>query len=202
MVVNARIKEDSSRAISALLCHVLEATRQGDVDLAKSLGFDIDTIRNLDKLKADQISNLSHSYLRDKCALGIFQIDTAKMSRIIEIAAEETRTYELIDEYLGRGACKLMMRDLFGLRSTQVANRKRLLNIPTIKGRLSVISVEEEQKIYDAWLASIEIGDIRERYLAVAVRTGLSLSKIYRVVLEIEEIEVQKLTNSKVKACA
>lgn len=202
MAVNAKIREISSRAISSLLCNVLEATRQGDVDLAESLGFNINTIRNLDKLKADQISNLSHSYLRDKCALGIFRIDTEKMARIIEIAAEEIRTFELTDEYLIHGACKLMMRELFGLRSTQVANRKRLLNIPTVKGRIAFVSVEEERRIYDAWLVSIEMTDVRERYLQVAKNTGLSLSKIYRVVQEIEEIEVQKTTNSKISACA
>lgn len=199
MIVSNKIKDDSSRAIAALLFNILETCRQGDVDIASRLGLDIEAIRKLDKLKPDQIAHLSSSYMRDRCALDIFKLDVALLTRIIELAAADSETQEMIDEFLVHGACKRMMGELFGLRSTQVASRKRFLNVPTIKGRLTVVSVEEERSIYDAWLAGIKTTDYRKRLLGVAKETELSLSKIYRVVLEIEEITNQMNTN---KICA
>lgn len=188
MTLNSRLKDESSRVVSSLLVSALEACRQGDVDLAEGLGLSIQTMQLLDRLKPDQIANLSGNYMRDLCALELFRIDSVRISRIIEIAAQESKTYEMIDEFLRRGACKKMMGELFGLRSTQIANRKKFLNLPTIKGRLSVCTVAEERSIYDAWLATIKIPDYRLRLLTVAQSTELTLSKIYRVVQEIEEI--------------
>src|SRR5690554_5963589 len=141
MTLNSRLKEESSRLVSSLLVSALEACRQGDVDLAEGLGLSIETMQLLDRLKPDQIANLSGNYMRDLCTLELFRIDSARISRIIEIAAQESKTFEMIDEYLRRGACKKMMGELFGLRSTQIANRKKFLSLPTIKGRLSVCTV-------------------------------------------------------------
>lgn len=200
MSSTSKLKEESSRAISYILVSALEACRQGDVGLAEGLGLSIETMQLLDQLKPDQIDRISGNYMRDCGALELFCIDSDKIARIIQLAAEETKTYEMIDEYLRRGACKRMMAELFGLRSTQVANRKKFLNLPTIKGRLSVVSIEEQRQIYDAWLATIKVADIRERLLLVAQETGLILSKIYREVLEIEEITNQQTSNKYMEA--
>src|SRR5690606_34395617 len=167
MALNNKLKDESSRAISSLLVTALEACRQGDVEFAEGLGLSLETMQKLDSLKADQIVNISGNYVRDLCALEVFRIDAAKISRIIELAVEETKLYEMIDDYLRFGACKKMMGELFGMRSTQVANRKKFLNLPTVKGRLSVVTVEEERRIYDSWLASIKTPDYRRRLLTV-----------------------------------
>ena len=145
MALNIKLKDESSRVISSLLLSALEACRHGDVELANGLGLSIETMQKLDRLKADQIFSISGNYMRDLCALEVFRIDSAKISRIIELAAEETRQYEMIDGFLCRGACKTMMGELFGMRSTQVANRKKFLNFPTIKGRLTVSTLEEQR---------------------------------------------------------
>jgi len=202
MTLNSRLKEESSRLVSSLLVSALEACRQGDVDLAEGLGLSIETMQLLDRLKPDQIANLSGNYMRDLCTLEVFRIDSARISRIIEIAAQESKTFEMIDEYLRRGACKKMMGELFGLRSTQIANRKKFLSLPTIKGRLSVCTVSEERAIYDSWLATIKIPDYRLRLLTVARSTELTLSKIYRVVQEIEEITNPTKSCNSNKICA
>ena len=109
----------------------------------------------------------------------------------------------------GHGHCiakgvdpKLMMAELFGMRSTQVASRKKFLNLPTVKGRLPVSTLEEQRHIYDAWLDSIKIADYRERLLYVARATNLSMSKIYREVQEIEEITNKSTQSKKTKICA
>ena len=202
MALSTKLKDESSRFISSLLLSALEGCQQGDMELAERLGLSIETMQKLDRLRADQIFNISGNYVRDLSALEVFQIDSSKISRIIELAAEETRQYEMIDEFLRRGACKTMMAELFGMRSTQVASRKKFLNLPTVKGRLPVSTLEEQRQIYDAWLDSIKIADYRERLLYVARATNLSMSKIYREVQEIEEITNKPTQSKKTKICA
>lgn len=202
MALSTKLKDESSRFISSLLLSALEGCQQGDMELAERLGLSIETMQKLDRLRADQIFNISGNYVRDLRALEVFQIDSSKISRIIELAAEETRQYEMIDEFLRRGACKTMMAELFGMRSTQVASRKKFLNLPTVKGRLPVSTLEEQRQIYDAWLDSIKIADYRERLLYVARATNLSMSKIYREVQEIEEITNKSSQSKKTKICA
>jgi hypothetical protein len=201
MTLSTKLKDESSRIISSLLLSALEACRQGDVDLADGLGLSIETMQKLDRLKADQIFNISGNYMKGLCVLEVFQIDSEKISRIIELAAEETKQYEMIDEFLCHGACKTMMAELFGMRSTQVANRKKFLNLPTVKGRLPVSTLEEQRLIYDAWLASIKIAGYRERLLYVARATNLLMSKIYREVQEIEKITNASATTRSQKFC-
>ena len=202
MALSTKLKDESSRFISSLLLSALEGCQQGDMELVERLGLSIETMQKLDRLRADQIFNISGNYVRDLSALEVFQIDSRKISRIIELAAEETRQYEMIDEYLRRGACKTMMAELFGMRSTQVASRKKFLNLPTVKGRLPVSTLEEQRQIYDAWLDSLKIADYRERLLYVARATNLSMSKIYREVQEIEEITNKSSQSKKTKICA
>jgi len=186
---NNWLKAETSRMISTMLVTALETCREGDVGLAEKLGLSVEVMRQLDKLKPDQIANISGNYMRDITALEILQVDAGKLARFVKAAAEETMMNEMIDEYLLHGACKTMMGELFGLRSTQVANRKKFLNIPTVKGRLRVSTLDQQKFIYDAWLASIKVTDLRERYLIVAKETGLSLSRIFREVKEIESIQ-------------
>ena len=194
MIINLKVKEGSSRAIAGLLLHLAEACRQGDGELAEAMGFDLETLRQLEKLSPVQIENLSSTYMKPLCAVSIFNIDSNKMSSIIASEAEKTRELGIVDEYLKLGASKQLMNLHFGWRSTQVASRKRFLDLPTVKGRLS-ISLEEERAVYDAWLETVRDVDVRERYLRVATITGITLSKIFRIVTSIENIETNKLTS-------
>jgi hypothetical protein len=168
--------------------------------LASELGLTIESLQKLDKLRADQITTIASNYVRDLSVDQIFPIQAERICKIIDIATADARQIELIDEFLRRGACKTMMSTLFGMRSTQVASRKKFLNLQTIKGRLPVSTYEEQRAIYKAWLDSIEITDVRERLLSVATNTGMSMSKIFREVQEIER--VTNVTNSKKQICA
>lgn len=192
-MLNNRIREESSRIISLLLVAALEACRQGEVELVEQVGLSIDSMRHLDQLKADEISRLANLYMRDICAMDIFCIDAQKLERLVNAAIKDRKENVLIDEYLQCGACKVMMEEMFGLRSTQIANRKKFLNIPTVRGRLSVTTVEEQRKIYNSWLEHLkQEPDYRERLLAVAKETELPLSKVYRVVKVVEEVKNQE----------
>jgi len=187
-----KMQEDSNRAIQNLMVSMLDLFRHGDMTVAGKLGIDVEAIRHLDKLKPDQISRVSQNYLRGMEAVDIFTIDSEKMSKVIKLAAEEIKYNNVIDEFLLHGACKNMMTEMFGYRSMQIAASRRLLDIPTVKGRPAVPTLPERHQIYDAWLADIEIVDIRERYLSVARKTKLPLHLIYRVVLDVEEVQKQK----------
>lgn len=188
MTLHARIKDDSSRAISTLLFYIMDSCRKGDTNIATELGLDIDSMRLLESLKPDQINQLSTSYLRESCPFEIFNLDLSKLSNMIHVAADDCQTYEMCDEYLRRGASKNMMKDLFGMRSTQVANRKKFLNIKSSFGRTTSATPEEQDLIYDSWLASIKTTDYRRRLLDVSMETNMPLFKVYSVVAEIEKV--------------
>lgn len=196
--MHAKLREESSRFISNLLIAAIEACQTGDMDLPNKLGLSIQTLRKLDQLRADQISSISGNYVRDLAALDILKIDEERISMIVDLAAKQREEWSLVDEYLRRGACKTMMADLFGLRSTQVASRKKFLNLKTVKGRLKVSTAQEQRLIYDAWLESIKISDFRERLIYVGRKTNLSMSMIYREAQEIEKISNTKKTSLRI----
>lgn len=194
MATNVRLRETSNRIITSLLLSALEECREGDLYLCNIFGLSIDMMQKLDKLKADQISHISCNYTRSSQLNELLNIDKDKMRKIIELEAKEAKRNEMIDNFLQLGACKLMMGELFGLRSTQVANRKRFLNIKTVKGRLRVSTMEEQQLIFDCWCSQKDIFDYRERLLNVAKKTNLPLSKIYREVQIIEQVQNERLS--------
>jgi hypothetical protein len=198
---NINLKLESSRFISAVLVNTLESCRDGDFELLTQLGLSLKTMQALDKLKADQIHSISDNYVRDVPSLKFLPLDTGKLTRIIEIETEEALRYEMIDEFLKRGACKEMMAELFGLRSTQVASRKRFLDVPTVKGRLPATSLEEQRIVYDSWLSNLDVSDVRQRMLTVAEATNILLSQIYREVQIIEEVS-SKSSNNVRRICA
>ena len=204
MLNTNKLKDETSKFISSILVSALEGCRQGNAELAEHLGLSNETMKKLDDLKADQIANVSCSYMRNINTFEIFQLDPEKISKFIELAVEEKKEYDMIDEYLSRGACKSMMYELFGWRSTHVAARKKFLGIKTPKGRHKTSTLSEQEKIYDAWLTSIKIADYRERLLFVARRTDLTLAKIYKEVQEIEDIQNAATisTNQKMQVCA
>ena len=205
MAFNLNLKIESSRFIWAVLVNTLESCREGDFELLTQMGLSLKTMRALNKLKADQIHSIAENYVRDVPNLKFLPLDSAKLTRIIEIEAEEALRYEMIDEFLKRGACKEMMSELFGLRSTQVASRKRFLDVPTVKGRLPATTLEEQRIVYDSWLANLGISDVLKRMLAVAESTDVALSQIYREVKIIEEVTgnpTGRSTNNVRQICA
>lgn len=188
MAAYNKLRGESSRLIYAILVESLHDCREGDLELVTRLELSLSTIQKLDRLKADQITGIAEKYVRDVSAWEIFPFDPKKMTRIIEIEASEAKRFDMIDEFLRHGACKDMMYDLFGMRSTQVASRKRYLSVPTVKGRLPATTTAEQRTIYDVWLINIIVPDYRERLLTVARTTGIALSQIYRETQLIEQI--------------
>ncbi|BEH16640.1 STY4526/YPO1902 family pathogenicity island replication protein [Marinobacter shengliensis] len=201
MATNVKLKTESSRFLSTILVSALESCREGDFGLQEDLGLSLEAMQALDQLKADQIQSISENYVRDVPNLKWFPVDVSKLTRIIEIEAREAQRYVMIDEFLRRGACKEMMAELFGLRSTQVASRKRFLNVPTVKGRLPATTLDEQRRVYDSWLANIAIADNRQRMLVVAKSTGIPLSQIYREVQIIEQVAATAHSNAS-RICA
>lgn len=193
MHTSNQVKERSSRALTDLLYFVYESCKQGDIEIAEYLGLSMDTIRSLDKLESHQVNGITQHYMKGKCALELFNIDTDKLGQVIENVASVDRQQEkLVDEYLKRGASNQMLQEMFGLRSTQVASRKRLLGIETARGRKAYLNEEDERLIFDSWLANLKIADERERYLVVSYDTNINLALVFKAVSEIKEMKEMK----------
>lgn len=190
---------ESAQFISALLVKTLGNAGVGFFDSVEDIGLSIDSLRILESLKPDQITRVAANY----CAMGKsledwFPINAARISKLLEVEASESEQHAMIDEMLMRGACLNLMKEFFGLRTTHVSTRKRILGIPTVRGRLVVPTHEEQCRIYEEWLNLIEVTDIRRRLLEVARRTNLPLSMIYREIKEIEQVMNQSKNNGSI----
>lgn len=85
---------------------------------------------------------------------------------------------ELHDEMLARHATFRMMKDLFGMSTSEFcARRKRLGMKGEGQHRPHYCEVEDSLDIYEAWLLYAEL-DIPQRYLKVSDTTGFSLKVI------------------------
>lgn len=192
MTAYDNLRLESARYIYSVLISALNGARHGDFDLVQNIGISIQTLRDLDSLKPDQISHVASNYLLGCHPLSWLPLNPAKLTKLIEQERSESHLHELTDEFLERGACNLMMNELFGWRSTQVAARKKYLGIQTSRGRLRTLTLTQQKAIYGEWLSNIEVADVRERLLIVARRTDLFLSHIYREVQIIEQVANQK----------
>ena len=197
MTLATRYAEECTRVVSALLLDVIDNSRQGDIELAESLGLGIDTINMLHKLKPEQLHSLSKTYMKTKVGKSVLGIDATTISNIINAAANESEMLDVLDEYIIHGASKRMVKDFFGIRSTQFAARKRILGVPTTRGRKKYITDDEKREIYDAFTETKE-PDERRKYLEVAKKTNQSLHNVYVIIQEIEEIQLhQRATAAK-----
>ena len=180
MILTAtRYSEEYTRLVSAILLDIIDNSRQGDVSLAESIGLDLNAINTLHKLKPDQLYSLAKIYIKNKISSAIFDIDAIKMTHIINAAANESDRFEIMDQFIVNGASKQMIEEFFGMRSTQVATRKRILGVKSIKGRKKYISNEEKRQINQAFHQTATMNDERLRYLHVAKHTNQSLHNVY-----------------------
>ncbi len=138
-------KEEYSRLISAVLLDVIEGSRQGDLSLAEAIGLDLNSVKTLNSLKAEQLHTLSRTYSQYKKGHSLFNIDTSRIRNIIAAAATESEILETIDQYILYGASNSIIEELFGYTSIQIATRKKVLGIKTPKGPKKQISPAEKK---------------------------------------------------------
>jgi hypothetical protein len=181
-MASRQLRNSCKDFLAAYLVHAIQELKAGEM---VDSGVDPEVLRALDGLTGDQLFKVVERYFLRTHPSQFIRIDTEAMAKLVIAQGASAREEALIDEFILRGATKDMMRDFFGLRSTQVSERRKALNTHSNRGRKARITDEERDRIFDSW-QSIRLSDKRERLICVARETGIPLFKILVVVEEIE----------------
>lgn len=106
------------------------------------------------------------------------RVDISALEQTLADLARHKKETALQDEYLCNQATYTMMRDLFGMHTTEFSSRRKLLGLAG-KGQHRPQYCDEKTEIM-IWKVWEQFGDLelRERYLKVAKTTGLPLNII------------------------
>jgi len=134
----------------AVLHQVQDHLRCGNINKAKSLGFNEEELKVIRKLSSFQIDNIAASGL----SVVRVEIDHPMFITLISRINDDEDREKQIDELLFLGASGEMMSEFFALSSIEVATRRSLLGIVSKKGRRVALYNNEKvgAEIYHAWV--------------------------------------------------
>lgn len=167
-----------------LTLHVLRFAmnklQEGDLNAVSELGLTPDQITT--------VAGMTFSELQELIRLGhLFidmQIDTSRFDSLLDRARGEAQARQTQDELLQHHADAQMMGALYGMTTTDVARRRRVLGLPPQPGRPRSPTSDQAQAIWDAWREAPPDLTEPDRYLHVARTTQCPAHAVYRVVGE------------------
>ncbi|WP_018948408.1 DUF2857 domain-containing protein [Thioalkalivibrio sp. ALMg11] len=163
-----------------VLRYAMSRLQDADMNALSVLGLTPDQASTLADMTFDElveISRLGHLFID-------LQIDADRFDQLLERARDEVQSRQVQDELLRHQADARMMEALFGMTTTDVARRRRVLGLPSQPGRPRSPTSEQAQAMWDAWRAAPKDLPDPDRYLHVARSTGASASAVYRLVAE------------------
>ncbi|MCL2872303.1 MAG: DUF2857 domain-containing protein [Betaproteobacteria bacterium] len=129
----------------AALHHLLYEIQQGNLNACKAMGLDEDVITRIINLPPTKLSRLVYSPV----CWGRFAIDALIFNRLIDGLDDNRETF--INRAIRLGASSPMMMECFGLTHSETAQRRRLLQVPTRRGRLLELDDAQKKEIWLRW---------------------------------------------------
>lgn len=146
------------------------------------------TVRNyhdigIDDALATTLSKLTFAEVRTIASRAnrflTIHIDAESLEQLISHAANDRADSELQDRFLYNYATSAMMREFFGMHTTEFCNRRKILGLAGQgQHRPQYCNEETEIAIWTHFQANNDI-EIRERYLKVSELTGQPLNIVY-----------------------
>lgn len=163
-----------------VLRYAMNKLQEGDLNAVSELGLTPDQITTVSGMTVEELQELirlGHLFLD-------LQIDTDRFDQLVDRARDEVQSRQTRDQLLRHQADARMMEALYGMTTTDVARRRRVLGLAPQPGRPRSPSPEQEQAIWDAWRSTPAELSEAERYLHVARTTGCAAQAVYRTVDE------------------
>lgn len=170
----------ATSTLTALLSSIIEESEEGGSKIMKQFGFASQDILGLEKLKRVQIQYLAEQYVLAAGLYDLFNIDVEVLRTCISLVQKSVSEKLLIEAYINKEACNKTLKSLFGIRSNHIAEIRKRLNKRVPVGRSIDLKPENDEKIFKAWIKSMDIADVRERYLAVAEELNIGVSEVFR----------------------
>lgn len=158
----------------AALHHLLNEIHRGNYNACKAMGVNEEVICCLQHLSPAKLSRLIYSHV----CWGRFEVDTTVFKRLLD-GLDDNRE-SIINRAVRLGASSPMMLECFGLTHSETAQRRRLLRVPTRKGRLVELSTDQKTEIWHRWQALIKDSE-------KSVKQLTSLEKLDLMMLIAEE---------------
>jgi hypothetical protein len=176
----------------AALHHLLNEMTQGNLNACKAMGVDEDIITRILNLSPTKLSRLVYSpapWLN----VGINRL---LFNRLIDGLDDDREAF--IHRAIRLGASSRMLTECFGLTHSETAQRRRVLGMPTRKGRLTELSEIQKKDIWFRWQALVsdcgkpELGlsqiEKLDLMMLIAEEQSIALASIWQEVLSYAEI--------------
>lgn len=182
------IKPECARFIAVLLQSAVERYKSGDMEMANSLNLSADILSRLDTLSLHHIQTMASKYVSRTEITSFLSFDNQMMESLLAQAENQLDRETQIRSFVELGASKVMMNDLFGIRSQRFTSLRNFYGAADTRSRRLELTSEQELAVYHAWLDSIETPDYCRRLLDVTEQTGLPLTSVYREAKIIEQV--------------
>lgn len=136
----------------ALLNQIITELKQGNYHRCKAMGISDDILQMIDCLPYDTILELASSQV----VWAKVSIDRDVFLRIIHNNQDESKRRVLLDKAIKMYASNKMLANYFGITSNIAALKRKILNVPTLRGRLNKLSEEQHCIVWEEWKAFLE----------------------------------------------
>lgn len=160
-------------------------------ELINILEISYEDISRLNKCSFSKLHKIASNYIDLHGYESLINCSSAYFETLIPIVDQQLRDSDNCDEFLRRGASTIIMQSVFGMHSREVVARRRMLCLPTRKGRRLVMSDQDRDKVYVSWMRCLAMDqlDYSDRLLNVARETEVDLVNIVRYIEEINQIQ-------------
>ncbi|MDR2014459.1 MAG: DUF2857 domain-containing protein [Azoarcus sp.] len=133
----------------AVLAQALYDLRNGQTRRCKAMGFGENELEALKH--PEQVAVLTNAAVT-WCSVSV---NRDIVTRLLNYRHKLTNEIAVVDRMLRLGASSEMVNALYGLSHQEVALRRGILQLPSRKGRPTLIGAEQEQELYRRWKAGV-----------------------------------------------
>ncbi|MDR0770538.1 MAG: DUF2857 domain-containing protein [Burkholderiales bacterium] len=152
----------------AILHHVIHQIHEGNFNACKAMGFNEDQIAKLLGMSPKELSRLAYS----RVTWGNVVLNPV-FDRLLN-GLDDNRDL-IINRAVRLGASSTMMMDVFGLNNGETAQRRRILGIPSRKGRPTELTDNQKADIWHRWKALVAEAERPVSQLSVQEKLDLAM---------------------------
>lgn len=170
----------------AVLTHVVTQLKEGNVRYCESMGFDQYELIELSVLNLEDVLYLSNS------AAQFLKVDInhVVLRQMLAQVRQVQTQQKLIEQALALGASIVMLNHYFGMTTTEVSARRRLLGMHVRAGRNENPDEATEHQVWNRWqeLRTEKLDSLQglKALMQVAEELSLSLTVVWNLVREWE----------------
>lgn len=165
----------------AVLTHVMQALKEGQIRYCESLGFSPQELQELTRLTMDDMLFISNSAVQ----FITLSIDHNMLSRMLARTEQERIFQQNLEEALSLGASIEFINHYFGLSTVEVCARRRLIGMSVRQGRNNAPDEESETRVWNEWqkanVGKLDSPDALKAMMAISRTHNISLTVIWNL---------------------